>query len=320
VVPLPITTLEVLTVGRVLKEEPTDEQPVPPEEPASEQRFLGSEWSIDLWFGSSETSIASLDALGLRVEPLPARYGASPLCVSADPGSGRLVLIPCWEIFRFYYASAPGVARLVFEFPRWKDETLEPLLLAFDGHSFTSGRRGHDAPKGAAVTHLRAIGRDAAVSFARRGRAQIRSVPPFAGPATLEVVGLPAHVGGQEALFVQRILASRARPEGSPRGTSWRAWAVPPAFRSGVEYAAWWAMYHDGELRQTIVPALPSWEAFVWLVERNPGLVQIREYPHTEDPSRLRDALLRLMARPQAGLRATRRGPERRDRPARGGS
>jgi hypothetical protein len=34
-------------------------------------------------------------------------------------------------------------------------------------------------------------------------------------------------------------------------------------------------MYHDGELRKT----LPSWEAFVWLVERNPGLVQIREDP-----------------------------------------
>jgi hypothetical protein len=106
VLPLPITTLEVLTVGRVLKEEP-----------ASEQRFLGSEWSIELWFGPSETSIASLDALGLRLEPLPARYGASPLCVSADPSSGRLVLLPCWKIFRFYYASAPAVARLAFEFP-----------------------------------------------------------------------------------------------------------------------------------------------------------------------------------------------------------
>jgi hypothetical protein len=43
VLPLPITTLEVLTVGRVLKEEPTDEQLDSPDEPASEQRFLGSE-------------------------------------------------------------------------------------------------------------------------------------------------------------------------------------------------------------------------------------------------------------------------------------
>jgi hypothetical protein len=81
VVPLSISTLGVLTAGRVLKGEPADEQPVPHEEPASEQRFPGSEWSIELWFGSSETSsIASLDALELT-----ARYSTSPLCVSADP-------------------------------------------------------------------------------------------------------------------------------------------------------------------------------------------------------------------------------------------
>ena len=57
-------------------------------------------------------------------------------------GPRRLVAIPCWEIFRVYYAGAPRVARLLFDFPRWKAGTLDQMLRSFDGHRFFGPARG----------------------------------------------------------------------------------------------------------------------------------------------------------------------------------
>src|SRR5664280_1484102 len=71
-----------------------------------------------LWI-APETSIVNAAALGLKVWPLPPHFADFPLCVTSDPSTGKLVLIPCWELFRFYYAQMPAVARLVLEFPRW---------------------------------------------------------------------------------------------------------------------------------------------------------------------------------------------------------
>jgi len=131
---------------------------------------------------------------------------------------------------------------------------------------------------------------------ARRGRVQIRAVPPFAGPATLEVVGHPTMVGEHEALFVQEILESRALPAGQP-GIRWWSEPVEPAFDSQVEHLAWWVMYFAGKLPRSIEPPLASWDAFAELAERTPGLLRIR---HIEDPDALRVAFLHALARKRA--------------------
>ncbi len=195
----------------VLKDPTQAEPPQGFTGPGPEPRFLGSEWIIELCFGPPQTSLVTAAAMGLTVTPLPPRFADAPLCVTGDPGSGKLVLIPCWEIFRFYYAQAPVIARQVFEFPRWTDETFERLLGYFGGHHFQEVARP-SVPSLDAATQLRAIGRNAAVSYACSGSVQIRAVPPFAGPTVLEVVGLPTVAGDRDALFVQQILASRALP------------------------------------------------------------------------------------------------------------
>ncbi len=293
VVTMPISTLPLLTVGRVLKEKPSRERPSDGfGGPGSELRFLGSEWDVELSFGSPQTSIVAADALGVDVTPLPPHFAGSPLCVHSDPSSGKLVLVPCWEIFRYYYAQASAAAGLVFEFPRWNEEALAELLRHFDGHRFQSGLAWPNLASFSAETQLRAIGRDAAVSYARCRRIEIRAVPPFAGPAALEVVGIPTLVGDREALFVQQILDSRPRPE-RQRGTRWWPQPVPPVFRSAVEHAAWWGTYVDGNLRDAIAPTPPSWEAFVELVERVPGLLRVR---HEGGPVALRGAYFRALA------------------------
>jgi hypothetical protein len=169
----------------------------------------------------------------------------------------------------------------------------------------------------AAATQLRAIGRDAAVSYARRGRVQIRAVPPFAGPTTLEVVGLPTLVGEHEALLVQQILESRALPAGQP-GIRWWSEPVDPAFGSHVEHLAWRVMYFTGTLPTTLMPPLASWEAFVELAERAPALLRIR---HIDDPGALPVAFLHALARKRAFVpELTARGRARPHTPARGGS
>ena len=296
VLTLPMSVLGLLTVGRVL-EDPSREKPAYGfGGPGPQLSFLGSEWIIELSFGPPQTSIASAAALGLTVTPLPRRFVDSPLCVISDPSTGKLALIPCWEIFRFYYAQMPAVARLVLEFPRWTEETLERLLGFFDGHCFRNSVARPSVPGVGAATQLRAIGRDAAVSFARRGRVQIRAVPPFTGPTTLEVVGHPTMVGEHEALFVQEILESRALPAGQA-GIQWWSEPVEPAFDSQVEHLAWWVMYFAGKLPRSIEPPLASWDAFAELAERTPGLLRIR---HIEDPDALRVAFLHALARKRA--------------------
>jgi hypothetical protein len=311
---VPISVLGLLAVGRVLAD-PSQERPSHGfGGPSPQLRFLGSEWIIELCFGSPQTSIVSAAALGLKVWPLPAHFADSPLCVTSDPSTGKQVLIPCWELFRFYYAQMPAVARLVLEFPRWTEETLERLLSFFDGHRFQNSVARPSVPSSGAATRLHAIGRDAAVSFARRGRLQIRAVPPFAGPITLEVVGHPTMVGEHEALFVQQILESRALPAGQP-GIRWWSEPVEPAFGSHVEHLAWWVMYFAGKLPRAIEPPLASWETFVELAERAPGLVRIR---HIEDPDALRVAFLHALARKRAFVpKLTARGRTRPHTPAR---
>jgi hypothetical protein len=216
---------------------PRAEGPVPREAsarfwpPGSTLSFLGSEWVVELGFGPPHTSIVSAAALGLSVTPLPLRFADSPLCMISDPG-GKLVLIPCWELFRFYYAQMPAVARLVLEFPRWTEETLERLLSFFDGHRFKNSVARPSVPSLLAATQLRAIGRDAAVSFARRGRIQIRAVPPFTGPTTLEVVGHPTMSVSMRPSSSSKSLSLGRCPRGSRRSTGGPSRLSPPSART----------------------------------------------------------------------------------------
>jgi hypothetical protein len=185
------------------------------------------------------------------------------------------------------------IARQVFEFPRWTDETLDRLLGYFGGHHFQEVARP-SVPSLVAATQLRAIGRDAAVSYACSGRVQIRAVPPFVGPTALEVVGLPTVADARDALFVQQILASRALPA-RPPGIQWWSEPVTPVFDSQAEQMAWWMMYFAGDLRTMIIPPQASWEAFVELVERSPEAVSVRH-----DADALRVAFLQALARKRA--------------------
>jgi hypothetical protein len=289
---VPISVVGLLSVGRVLREP----EYKPPTNgfggPGPERHCLGSEWIVELTFGSPQTTLASAAELGLSVAPLPPQAADWPACVTSDPRSGRLVVIPCWEIFRFYYARSPVVARQVLEFPRWRQGTLERLMGYFDGQRFREVVRSN-VPSDTAAAQLQAIGRNAVVAHARRGRIQLRVLPPSAGPTTLEVVGLPTVLGGREALVVQQILDSRALAQGA--GIAWWAQPVVPYFGSMLEHAAWWTMYFTGSLRTAIVPAPASWEAFADVLERAPQTLAL-----CEDPWVLRTALLQTLARKRA--------------------
>ena len=115
---LPLTLLPFLSVGRVLKEPPGSDEPSSryvKGGPSRERRFLGNEWSIDLWFGSGAESIKTateLPALAIATLADHPDFADAPLYVVTDAARRRLVAIPCWEIFRVYYAGAPRVARL----------------------------------------------------------------------------------------------------------------------------------------------------------------------------------------------------------------
>src|SRR5450631_1329959 len=99
----------------------------------------------------------------------------------------------------------------------------------------------------------------AASAYAATGRAQIRAVPPVAGPTRLRCVGIPLAFDGFEALFVQQIVFSEPAPEARP-GIGW--WSMParPLFRSHAEAAAWWGAYRCGWVPGR--PQTPSWSAF----------------------------------------------------------
>ena len=132
---VPIRVVGLLSVGRVLHD-PKQKQPLNRfGGPGPEHRCLGSEWIVELCFGWPQTTIVRAAELGLTLAPLPAHASDWAACVTSDPRSGRLVVIPCWEIFRYYYAQSP-VARQVMEFARWRAGMLERLLSYFEGHAF----------------------------------------------------------------------------------------------------------------------------------------------------------------------------------------
>jgi hypothetical protein len=73
-----------------------------------ERRFLGNQWSIDVWFGSGAdriTTAAELPALAIATLAEHPQFADSPLYVLRDPDAGRVVAIPCWETFRVYYGA-----------------------------------------------------------------------------------------------------------------------------------------------------------------------------------------------------------------------
>ena len=105
-----------LSVGRVLKEPPGSDEPQSryvKGGPSRERRFLGNEWSVDVWFGSGAESVKTvgeLPALAIATLADHPDFADSPLYVVTDAVRRRLIAIPCWEIFRVYYAGAPRIA------------------------------------------------------------------------------------------------------------------------------------------------------------------------------------------------------------------
>ena len=233
---VPLTVLRFLTVARILEELQR------PEEwnswsayggPGPAPRFSEHEWAVDLWVSRSETAVvtaAEIPALTIATLADHPPFGLTPFCVMADRRARRLVVVPCWEVFRFYYARAASLARLVFQFPVWRPETLDRLLCCFDGHLFRPAPSRSTWHRRVRVEHaanlLKAIGRDAVVAYARTGRAQIRAVPPFRGATRLTGVGIPVRLGEFEALFVQQILGSEPQ-HGEPGVIRWQKRWVP---------------------------------------------------------------------------------------------
>jgi len=218
VVTRPITDLTVMSVGRVLPEADPETEPRLGKSTYDEGYFPGHEWCVDVSFGVSNTCLVSAREIpALRISPVAGkrRFADTPLCLVVDERSGRLLIFPCWELFRFYYAYVRTVAAMVFQFPAWRAQTVDTELLRwFDGHRFGSDRFADEAgllDRRYAGVVLETIGRDAGVSYARTGRMWIRAVPPFLGPARIWCVGSVAKVGCFEALLVQHIMDSRRR-------------------------------------------------------------------------------------------------------------
>ena len=212
---LPVTVLACVSVAQVLSALDVDDHGMAYGGPCPATKFVAHEWIVDFWLHRSEIRIATAQEFpGLTIATLTGyeHFAQSPQCVILDRAVKQLLIIPCWEIFSWYYAQSPSVARLLFQFPRWEATTLDHLLAYYDGHCFRpSARRQakYDSSDAARVgLLLAAIGRDAAVSYARSGSAQIRAVPPFAGAARLLCVGRPLQFGDYQGLFIQRILAS----------------------------------------------------------------------------------------------------------------
>lgn len=241
-VTFPMIALSLLIVGRVLKEKSGNELPEGIRRsffggPTPEPSFSRFEWLIDAVFSPDSVSVVTVDEVAAfeigRLAGHPIVQN-SPLCLVKGGASRKLVLIPCWELFRFYYAHGPLVASLLFDFPRWKPETAGRLLRTFDGHRFQRGRWSQTPPapgQDYAAARLTAVVRDAAVSFASTGRAQLRAIPPFEGPATLRCVGIPfsmqagrrcscsrssARVRDRNGGFPGDSSMSTCRPSGSP--------------------------------------------------------------------------------------------------------
>jgi hypothetical protein len=119
-----------------------------------------------------------------------------------------------------------------------------------------------------------AVGRETVIWYATTGRAQIRAVPPAAGPTRLRCVGIPLAFDGFEALFVQQIVFSEPAPE-AQAGIGW--WSVParPLFRSHAEAATWWGAYRCGSVPG--LPETPTWSAFATAANRQAEQAGLRD-------------------------------------------
>jgi hypothetical protein len=118
---VPLTALRTATVARILIDRPITSQqsgsylgagPIP--------TFAANRWQIDLWFGPSDivtVTAAEVPALAIANLAGRPRFASSPLCVVADRAAKRLVVIPSWEIFRYYYAQSDRLTWNAFRFP-----------------------------------------------------------------------------------------------------------------------------------------------------------------------------------------------------------
>jgi hypothetical protein len=206
---LPLGLLRSASVGRVLSERWIDREPSGSYGNAGPiPKFAADRRQIDLWFGPPDmVTVMAAEVPALAIASLAGhpRFAGSPLCVVADRAAKRLVVIPGWEIFRYYYAQSDRLAWSTFGFPLWGSSTLNDLLEGFDGHEFADRRRwSPPAPEEAVrVSELRlyagerlvAIGRDTVVGYALTGRAHIRALPPFRGAAQLLAVAVGAQLG-----------------------------------------------------------------------------------------------------------------------------
>ncbi len=153
--------------------------------PGPEVRFSENRWQIDLWFDRAVLAVVTAEeipALGVETLAGHPQFASSPLCVVADRPARRLAVLPCWEIFRFYYSQSVLVARLAFQFPRWGPETPGQLLERFDGHRFRAEALAKGHRPGAGLVRSR---RSAGTRWSpTRGRAGLRfgRSLPFAGP------------------------------------------------------------------------------------------------------------------------------------------
>jgi hypothetical protein len=234
VLTFPITELYLLSVARVLKVLPGD----PDSEgrtygaygsPDFEPRFSGHEWDLDACFGFSDTCvITAQEAPVFAISALAGqeRFADSPLYVVFDYEARKLLIIPCWEIFRFYYGQAGAVVREAFLFPRWDADTLTRLIGYFDGHRFqcSSGHNRRDDDRFVQFM-LHMIGRDAVIACATKGYACVRAIPPFWGLVRIACVGMERMLGDFTALFVQRI--DRSQPS-SPNACFPLDWRLKP--------------------------------------------------------------------------------------------
>jgi hypothetical protein len=219
---LSVGSLRNGSVGRVLSERQIDHESSGSYANAGPSpKFAANCWQIDLWFGGPDTvTVTAEEVPSLAIATLAGhpRFASSPLYVVADRAAKRIVVIPSWEIFRYYYARSDRVAWATFGFPTWSPATLRDLLEGFDGHEFADRRRwSPPAPEEAVRTsepwryageRLVAIGRDTVVGYAVTGRAHIRALPPFRGSARLLTVAVATQLGAYAALFVQNIVES----------------------------------------------------------------------------------------------------------------
>ncbi len=230
---VPLTSLRHAIVARILSDWPiTSDRSGSYLDGGPVAKFAAHQWWIDLWFGSPDMVVmtaAEAPALAIATLAGRPRFASSPLCVVADRAAKRLVVIPSWEIFRYYYAGSERLPWSAFRFP--SPATLDYLLEGFDGHAFVErGRWSPPAPDEAARAsepwryaeqRLVAVGRDTVVGCALTGRAHIRALPPVRGAAQLLTVAIEAQLGAYAALFVQRIVDS-APGEGDPGVIRWR--------------------------------------------------------------------------------------------------